>query len=189
MSRGSQRWTKFAAGKGLACATLCAVLAGCSSGPSLDATQALNPDPPAKMFADADALMASGSFAKAADKFEAVDREHPYAPEARRAMVMAAYAYYRAGKTPEAIATAERYVALHPGTKEAPLAHHIIASSYFDEMKGPNRTSSQHARRWNSSRHSKPAIPIANTRKTPTSASASRKTILPRARWKSGATI
>lgn len=91
------------------------------------------------MYADADNLMNAGSFSDAAAKFEALDREHPYSPEARRAIVMAAYAYYRAGKTPEAIASAERYVALHPGTKEAPLAHHIIASAYFDEMKGPNR--------------------------------------------------
>ena len=91
------------------------------------------------MFADGDALMAKGKFEEAAAKFEGLDREHPYAPEARRAIVMAAYAYYRAGKSPEAIASAERYVALHPGTKEAPLAHHIIASAYFDDIKGANR--------------------------------------------------
>jgi outer membrane protein assembly factor BamD len=91
------------------------------------------------MYADADALMAKGSFEDAAQKFEAVDREHPYSPEARRAIVMAAYAYYRAGKSPEAIASAERYVAMHPGTKEAPLAHHIMASAYFDDMKTANR--------------------------------------------------
>lgn len=116
-------------------------LAGCAS-TSIDATQALNPDPPSKMYADADALMSKGSFDDAAQKFEMVDREHPYAPEARRAIVMSAYAYYKAGKTPEAIAAAERYVSLHPGTKEAPLAHHIIASAYFDQMKGPNRDQS-----------------------------------------------
>ena len=91
------------------------------------------------MFTDADALMSKGKFEDAAAKFEGLDREHPYSPEARRAMVMAAYAYYKAGKSPEAIASAERYVALHPGTKEAPLAHHIIASAYFDDIKGPNR--------------------------------------------------
>ncbi len=28
---------------------------------------------------------------------------------------------------------------MHPGTKDAPLAHHIIASAYFDQMNGPNR--------------------------------------------------
>ena len=104
-----------------------------------DAAKALNPDPPSKMFADADALMAKGNFEDAAKKFEDVDREHPYSPEARRAIVMAAYAYYKGGKLPEAIASAERYTTMHPGTKEAPLAHHIIASSYYEQMKGPNR--------------------------------------------------
>ncbi len=117
---------------------LAVMLSACAS-TSIDATQALNPDPPTKMFADGDSLMSRGKFEDAAAKFEALDREHPYSPEARRAIVMAAYAYYRGGKTPEAIASAERYVALHPGTKEAPLAHHIIASSYFDDIKGPNR--------------------------------------------------
>ena len=123
----------------LAAAALCAMLLGACSTTSLNSTQALNPDPPAKMFADADVLMSKGSFEAAAAKFEALDREHPYSQEARRAIVLSAYAFYKAGKTPEAIASAERYVALHPGTKEAPLAHHIIASAYFDEMKGPNR--------------------------------------------------
>ncbi|CAA2136952.1 Outer membrane protein assembly factor BamD [Hyphomicrobium sp. ghe19] len=112
-------------------------VAGCS-GNKLD-TSALNPDPPSKMFADADAMMAKGNFDDAAQKFESVDREHPYSQEARRSIVMAAYAYYRAGKTPEAIASAERYVTMHPGTKEAPLAHHIIASAYFDDLKTANR--------------------------------------------------
>ena len=113
-------------------------VAGCAS-TSIDATAALNPDSPSKMFADGDELMGRGKYDDAAAKFESLDREHPYSPEARRATVMAAYAYYRAGKTPEAIASAERYVSLHPGTKEAPLAHHIIASAYFDDIKGPNR--------------------------------------------------
>ncbi len=124
---------KGAAIVSLALGTL--ALAGCASS-SGDLTQALNPDPPAKMLADGDSYMSAGKFDDAAKKFEDIDREHPYSPEARRAIVLAAYAYYRGGKTPEAIASAERYVALHPGTKEAPLAHHIIASAYFDEMKG-----------------------------------------------------
>jgi outer membrane protein assembly factor BamD len=111
---------------------------GCSNGPKLD-TAALNPDPPAKMFADADAMMTKGNFEDAATKFEAVDRDHPYSQEARKSIVMAAYAYYRAGKAPEAIASAERYVAMHPGTKEAPMAHHIIAEAYFDQMNKADR--------------------------------------------------
>jgi len=110
-------------------------LVACST--SNDAAKALNPDPPGKMYADADSLLSRGRFEDAAKKFEDLDRDHPYAPEARRAMVMAGYAYYKAGKYPEAIAAARRYTTLHPGTKDAALAHHVIASSYFDEIKDP----------------------------------------------------
>jgi outer membrane protein assembly factor BamD len=112
-------------------------LAACAGTSEL--SKSLNPDPPEKTFAEADGLMTRGRFADAAEKFETIDRDHPYAPEARRAMVMAAYANYKAGKLPEAIAGAERYASLHSGTKEAALAQHIIASSYFDEIRGPNR--------------------------------------------------
>jgi outer membrane protein assembly factor BamD len=111
-------------------------LGGCAS--SSD-TSILNSDPPEKMYADADNLMTRGKFDEAARKFEDLDRSHPYSAEARRAIVLAAYAYYKAGKTPEAIASAERYTVMHPGTKDAPLAHHIIASAYFDDMKTSNR--------------------------------------------------
>ena len=115
-------------------------LSGCAS--NSNASKMLNPDPPAKMYADADAYLGRGSYSDAAKKFEDVDRDHPYAPEARRAIVMAAYAYYKAGKLPEAIASATRYTSLHPGTKDAALAHHIIASAHFDEIRDPARDQS-----------------------------------------------
>lgn len=111
--------------------------AGCAK--SSDSAKLLNPDPPDKMYAQADGLMNKGSYTEAAKKFEDLDRDHPYAQEARRAIVMAAYAYYKAGKYPEAIASAQRYTTLHPGTKDAALAHHIIASANFDEIKDPMR--------------------------------------------------
>ena len=121
----------------LAGAAMIALLAGCAS--SSDLTSAINSDTPEKMYADADGLMNAGKFTAAAEKFEDLDRSHPYSPEARRSIVLSAYAYYKGGKTPEAVASAERYVVMHPGSKDAPLAHHIIASAYFDEIKGPNR--------------------------------------------------
>jgi outer membrane protein assembly factor BamD len=109
---------------------------GCASN---DAAKALNPDPPDKMYSAADAALQKGSWSSAARRFEDLDRDHPYAPEARRAIVMAAFSYYKAGKYPEAIATAQRYTTMHPGTKEAALAHHIIASAHFDEIRDPQR--------------------------------------------------
>jgi outer membrane protein assembly factor BamD len=118
-------------------AAVALALAACAS--STDQTKLLNPDPPDKMYGAADNALQRGNFNEAARRFEDLDRDHPYAPEARRAIVMAAYAYYKAGKLPEAIASAQRYTTMHPGTKEAALAHHIIASAHFDEIRDPRR--------------------------------------------------
>ncbi len=136
----SGRGTGRRLGAGLALLLSVSALSGCASSNNLQA--ALNPDPPEKMYAEGDRLLNKGKYEAAARKFEDLDRDHPYAHEARRAIVMAAYSYYKAGKLPEAIASAERYTTMHPGTKEAALAHHIIASCYFDEMGQPNRDQS-----------------------------------------------
>jgi outer membrane protein assembly factor BamD len=129
--------------KALHCAVACLLIgglvAGCASTTNNDALKALNPDPPDKMYTRAEGLLNNGNYTDAAKKFEDLDRDHPYAPEARRAIVMAAYAYYKGGKYQEAIASAKRYTTLHPGTKDAALAHHIIASANFDEIRDPAR--------------------------------------------------
>jgi outer membrane protein assembly factor BamD len=95
-----------------------------------------------QLFAEADALLESASYSKAAERFEEVDKQYPYSPEARRAIVMNAYANYRARMLPEAVTSARRYLTMHPGTKEAPLAQHIIASSYFERINDPQRDQS-----------------------------------------------
>ena len=74
------------------------VLAACSSTKS--AEKLLNPDPPDKMYLIADALLTRGRYEDAAQKFEDLDRDHPYSPEARRAIVMSAFAYYKAAQVP-----------------------------------------------------------------------------------------
>jgi outer membrane protein assembly factor BamD len=129
------KWGRMAGAMALLAAV---AVAGCSSS-NTEALKALNPDPPGVMYTEADALLANGRYEAAAKKFEDIDRHHPYAQEARRSMVLASYAYYKSGKFPEAVAAAQRYVVMHPGTKDAALAHHVIASSHFDEIKDPAR--------------------------------------------------
>ena len=116
-------------------------LGGCSYFQSSDKAglTATNVEPAGQIFTNADSLLESGKFEDAAKRFEDVDREHPYSPQARRALAMAAYSYYRAEMFPEAISAGKRYTTLHPGTKEAALAHHIVASSYFQQIGGPAR--------------------------------------------------
>ena len=124
-----------------------APLGGCSSF-SLwgnDNTSSIeNPDPPDKMYADADALLSAGSFEDAAKKFEDLERNYPFSndpgkPYARRSLALAAFAYYKAGDYDEAIAAGKRFVSMHAGTEDAALAQHVIAMSYFDQIQDPGR--------------------------------------------------
>ena len=77
--------------------------------------------------------------ARAAETFERIDQLYPYSEEAKKAMLLAAVAYQKAGKAPEAVAAARRYLALHPGTKDAAQAQEIIASSFYDRISSPTR--------------------------------------------------
>ena len=71
---------------------------------------------------------------RAAQFFDEVERQHPFSEWARRAMVMAAYANYTSGRYEEAVSDAERFIALHPGSANAPYAYYLIAISYFEQI-------------------------------------------------------
>ncbi len=95
--------------------------------------------PAPELYKEANTALNDEDYSVAATKFEEVDRQHPYSPEAREAMLMAAYSYQKAGKQPEAVSAARRYLTLHPGTKEAALAQHIIAEAYFERINDASR--------------------------------------------------
>jgi outer membrane protein assembly factor BamD len=114
------------------------VLAGCGSILGKKA-EIENNNPPDVIYGKAEKLVDKGDFDAAAREYEQVDINHPYSQEARRAIVMAAYAYYRAGKYDEAVSAADRYLTLHPATKESDLAQNIIAMAYYDQVLDPKR--------------------------------------------------
>jgi len=124
----------------------CAIVAGCASMGSMFSstdTKTVEERPANVLYAEADQALNKGDYTKAAETFEEVDRQHPYSEEAKKAMLMAAFAYKKAGKLPEAVAAARRYITLHPGTKEAALAQNIIATSYYDRINRPSRDQSE----------------------------------------------
>jgi outer membrane protein assembly factor BamD len=125
-----------------AVALIAGSLAGCSGGLggmfSSEEPQ-IESKPVDVLYGEANKEFEEEDWTKAAQKFEEVDRQHPYSKEAREAILMSAYAYKQSGKGPEAVAAARRYLTLHPGTKEAALAQHIIASSYFERINDASR--------------------------------------------------
>jgi outer membrane protein assembly factor BamD len=117
-------------------------LAGCSGGLggmfSSEEPQ-VESKPADVLYGEANKEFEENDWTKAAEKFEEVDRQHPYSKEAQEAMLMAAYSYKQSGKLPEAVAAARRYLTLHPGAKEAALAQYIIASSYYERINDASR--------------------------------------------------
>ena len=75
----------------------------------------------------------------AAQEFDEVERQHPYSKWARRALVMSAYTYYLQNKYDEAIATAQRFLALYPGNSQAPYAYYLIAISQYERISDVRR--------------------------------------------------
>jgi len=116
------------------------LLGGCGSLLNGDKNVVEDPnEPPDVIYKKAETLADKGKFSDAAKQYENVDINHPYSQEARRAILMAAFAYYKAGKFDDAIGAADRYLTLHPGTPEADLAQDIIAMSYYDRVLDPRR--------------------------------------------------
>ncbi|MCP9223010.1 outer membrane protein assembly factor BamD [Erythrobacter sp. LQ02-29] len=70
----------------------------------------------------------------AAALFDEVERQHPYSPWARRAQLMSAFSYYVAQDYTKAIQSAQRFLSIHPGNKDAPYAYYLIGLSYYEQI-------------------------------------------------------
>lgn len=70
----------------------------------------------------------------AIDYFQEVERQHPYSEWARRAILMQVYAYYQNSSYNEAIAAADRFIALFPGNPSASYAFYMKAVCNFERI-------------------------------------------------------
>ncbi len=84
-------------------------------------------------------LLEENKFRQAALEFDEVERQHPYSQWARRAMLMASYCYYQTNDYDSAILSAQRFVALHPGNKDAAYAYYLMGVSYYEQISDVGR--------------------------------------------------
>lgn len=83
-----------------------------------------------------------GDWTQAAKQFAEVERQHPYSVWARRASLMSAFCYYEANKYSDAISAADRYISLHPGSKEVAYAFYLKAVSLYEQIVDVGRDQS-----------------------------------------------
>lgn len=80
-----------------------------------------------------------GDLKVAAALFDEVERQHPYSPWARRAQLMSAFSYYARRDYSGAIQSAQRFLSIHPGNKDAPYAYYLIGMSYYEQISDVER--------------------------------------------------
>ncbi|MGG5810396.1 outer membrane protein assembly factor BamD [Falsiroseomonas sp. CW058] len=78
-------------------------------------------------------------FARAVDRFDMVEREHPYSPFATNAKLMSAYAEYQRNRYTEAIGGLDRFIQLHPAHRDIAYAYYLRALSYYEQINDTQR--------------------------------------------------
>ncbi len=120
-------------------ATSTVMLASCAGPGSGDEDVAYVARDVETLYSEAKTQLSRGNTALAAALFDEVERQHPYSPWARRAQLMSAFSYYVAQDYNKAIQSAQRFLSIHPGNKDAPYAYYLIALSYYEQISDVQR--------------------------------------------------
>mgnify|MGYP003383066767 CR=1 FL=1 len=80
-----------------------------------------------------------GDIKEAAALFDEVERQHPYSPWARRAQLMSSFSYYVAREYSKSIQSAQRFLSIHPGNRDAAYAYYLVALNYYEQISDVTR--------------------------------------------------
>ncbi|MEL6236429.1 MAG: outer membrane protein assembly factor BamD [Pseudomonadota bacterium] len=108
---------------------LAVVLAGCSG--DSEPVEERQPD---DIFTSAEAELEGGNAESAAQMFDEIERLYPYSSWAKRAMIMSAFSWYRAGRYELAESAARRFIEFYPADDDAAYAQYLIGLSYYDQI-------------------------------------------------------
>jgi outer membrane protein assembly factor BamD len=113
-------------------------LAGCASTDK----DKLDERPAEELYQEALQSLQRKEYKAATEKFEEVERQHPYSIWATRGQVMSAFAQYQAMEYAEAITILERFIQLHPGNSNAGYAYYMRALCYYEQIADVRRDQS-----------------------------------------------
>ncbi len=91
------------------------------------------------LYSAARARLDQGRYKEAAQLFDEVERQHPYSVWARRAQLMSAFSYYLQRDYTKSIESAQRFLAVHPGNRDAAYAYYLIALGYYEQISDVTR--------------------------------------------------
>jgi outer membrane protein assembly factor BamD len=102
--------------------------------------QEILPDvPPEQLYNQGLARLQRGDTEGAAKTFGDIDRQAAFSPQARRGLVLQAYAHFEGRRFEEAITASRRFLTLHPSDKDAAYAQYILAMSHYSQIPDVGR--------------------------------------------------
>lgn len=116
--------------------------AALSSDISPDMTAATENAEVAKLYNNGLSDLSNGQNKMAIKTFAEVERKYPYSSFATKAILMQAYANYRAAKWDDCIVAANRFITLHPGHRDTGYAYYLIAIANYNKISDPKRDQS-----------------------------------------------
>jgi outer membrane protein assembly factor BamD len=119
-------------------AALVVPLAGCATGKNKGDTKYVARDVDT-LYNAAKERLDRHQYKLAAALFDEVERQHPYSVWARRAQLMSAFSYHLAGQYTESTASAQRFISIHPGNRDAPYALYLVAINYYEQIQDVTR--------------------------------------------------
>ena len=91
------------------------------------------------LYATAKDRLDRNQYKLAAALFDEVERQHPYSPWARRAQLMSAFSNYMGRDYTKSTESAQRFLSIHPGNRDAPYAYYLIALNYYEQISDVTR--------------------------------------------------
>lgn len=96
-------------------------------------------EPAETLYNRAMGLLTRGEGNDAARAFNEVERQHPYSIWASKAILMSSYTYYAMNRYPEALAGLDRFIRLHPGSRDYAYAFYLKALCYYEQIADVQR--------------------------------------------------
>ena len=121
------------------CATLNSINPFAKANQTLAKPIDLATEPPATLYSNGIDALDAERYKVAVDHFEAIQQNYPYSTWTINAQLMEGYTEYKRSNYTEAIAQLDRFIQLHPTSKDAAYAYYLRSLCYYEQISDIQR--------------------------------------------------
>ena len=116
------------------CSTLNAINPFAGGKPSQEAQPIAANQTPETLYGNGVDALRDGRYVLAAREFDTIQQNYPYSPWVANAQLMEGYAYYLQNAYSDSVSQIERFLQLHPTSKDAAYAYYLRALCYYEQI-------------------------------------------------------